>query len=309
MAAYGESGFFGRHYHAPEGPDGGYTADQLAFLRENQKIGGCLLSVAGEGPGCLRHLTLEQWTAHVDAVFDRLEPGATPADVFRGMASAIAAAEGKTITVEKTPHHLNWIDRILAHLPEARFVVMLRDPYGFLLSYKHIGDHRAEAIRRRFRNRYHPLAGAIVWRGSQRSADAAARLGDDRVLLVTQEDVSHRSSEVLDRVQRFFGLAVHDLSNAVPPDNTSFVRGARPELRSDDIFWMNLIAGRDLAAAGYERGPVGGGLGRIAWSVIRLPWWAVHNLVVMRRFVRGSVAGYLLRWVRGQRPAATEASS
>ncbi len=160
-----------------------------------------------------------------------------------------------------------------------------------------------DRLRRGFQQRYHPLACALVWKGSMRAALSAARRHPQRTLLVQFSDLRDDAARVLDSVQEFFGLRCADLHSAVPADNTSFPGGDRPALRGEDYFWLNLVAGRMIRLSGHElrRGspePL-----RVLWSIVRLPVWAVRNYFSLRLRISGSTSRYLWRWLRSAPPS------
>ncbi len=300
-AAFGESVYWGRRYVQPES-DGRYTAEQLEEIRLRLRAGDFIANVTRPGPGSFKSITQETIPSLVDEIFRGLPDRPTPGEVFTALCDAIAEAEGKDCAIEKTPHHINWADRILKALPEASFVVMLRDPYGFMLSYKHFGDSRPEWMRRKFRRRYHPFGCTLVWRGYIETAMAVRAVHPDQTHFVWFEDVKSDPNGVLDGVQEFLGLPNVDLLAQVPPDNTSFPGHPRPSLRGEDVFWMNLLARRSIRRTGLEFQRVPLEPIRIIWSILRLPIWAVRNIFSMRKVLSGSVFSYLLRWVRPPRP-------
>lgn len=311
-AVFGESGFFGRGYVEPLS-DGTYDEARLqqviAWLKRSMWIHGLVPGGPGEGgdaAGCLKNLSVERVPALVDDAFRDLprDRRVTPGELFLRLCDAVGRAEGKSRVIEKTPHHVNWVDRILNALsgnpgnPGARFVIMLRDPYGFMLSYKHQGDRKRDDVRRRFEQRYHPAGCAIVWRGYARAWQHATRCHPDQTLTIPFEDVRREPEAVLERVQRFFELpVVRGLSERVPPDNTSFPAGKRPELRADDIHWMNRLAAREIVAFGEALRPAPREPGRVLASYARLPLWGVRNAISMRRVISGSPWAYLRRWL------------
>jgi hypothetical protein len=304
VASFGESTFWGRGY-VPPGPDGAYDRAQLD--RTLKHLRGCRIGPAGDGPGALRTVTDETRSRIVAEAFEGVEPPVTPAEVFCRYCRAIAAAEGKRHWVEKTPHHVNWVDRIVAALPAARMVVMVREPYAFMLSYKHQGDRMAEDRRRLFHRLYHPLGCAMVWRGYMRSiVDGARRFPDQ--MLVVELDALTGSPEKLAEIQSFLELPVEpDLLARVPPSNTSFPGAERPELGADDLFWMRLVSGRTMRRAGYRPRAIAWRPVAILGSFARLPVWTFHVLKDMRTRVGGGLFRYLWRWVGGGARRAAKA--
>lgn len=301
-AAFGETLFWGRRYVAPES-DGRYSPDQLHRAIDHLRSGFCVTRYSDDAPGSLRHVRDETFSDLLDVAFADVGERLTPGETFHRIISAIAHAEGARLVVEKTPHHLNWIDRIVAVMPTARFIILTREPYSFMLSYKHQGDRMRASVRKGFQRRYHPLAAAVVWRGSMISALAAQRHLPEQTHVVAHEDLREHPADVLAGVQRFLGLEVQPLADRVPPVNTSFPKGDRPELGADDVFWMNRIAGRTMRAAGYSLRPTPKRPRPILRSILMLPIWAVWNLLSMRRIVDGSIIAYFWRWLRPARIA------
>src|SRR5262249_18626036 len=164
--AFGETMFWGKA-HIPPGKDGFYSPAGLQRVKQLLLAKPLESSLKIPGPGGMQHITSANVSRLIEEVFAELPARAGPTEVFRAVGERVARAEGKSIWVEKTPHHLLYSGRILRHFPDARFVAMMRDPYSFLLSYKHQRGHEnSDASRRRFRRRYHPAGGALVWRNS-----------------------------------------------------------------------------------------------------------------------------------------------
>lgn len=69
------------------------------------------------------------------------------------------------------------------------------------------------------------------------------------------------------------------------------------ELGSDDIFWMNLIAGAELKKHRIALRKARLDILRIGISMIRIPAWVFNVLMIMRKQVSGSVFRYLYRWI------------
>ncbi len=303
-AVFGESAFFGRFFLEP-GEQGKYSPAELekvaAHAREYIK------GLAGGGPGCYKNIKADDADSLVDAAILGHGP-LSPSEAFLGIANAVADAEGKRAWIEKTPHHVNWVDRIMAFIPDARFVIMMRDPYGFMLSYKHQGDRKPERVRRNFEALYHPFGCAVVWRGYVGSALSAAGRYPAQVLLVQFSDLLEKPEETLLKVQHFFSLTPCKLADKVPPDNTSFPGGRRPELGGDDLFWMRVMAAKEMRELGAPSRPVPREPARIIISILRLPAWGIRNLWSMRRRAN-SPLNYLFRWLLPGRTPSTKRAS
>ncbi len=297
-AAFGETQFWGRTYTAPD-PKGLYGPGQLkrvaAHLKYNLQTS---LSAIGEGPGCLRSMGPEDIDSFVDTFVGGLVPPLTPAEFFTGLCAAVAEAEGKRFCVEKTPHHVNWLDRIWEALPGVRVVLTIREPYGFALSYKHADRIPTIARKREYRRLYHPLGCALVWRTSLRAALRARSLRPGQVLVVDLADVRADEAGTIARVQEFLGIPPAETAGSLPPDNTSFPGEEKPELQPDDLFWINLVCRREMGQLGINRRPAGFAPWRLLISTLKLPIWAFWKLRDLHRRSAGSTLKYIWRWLR-----------
>jgi Sulfotransferase family len=302
IVAFGESRFFAEDWVEP-GADGCYGPQQLATVRHRLRANPLDTNVGEHGPepdrrGWMHHLGRPQLADLVDAVFDRLEAPLGPADVFAAYTGAIARAEGKEVAVEKTPRHVRHVDRILGLFPAARFVVMVRGPEEFLLSYKHMGDTRRSEQRSRAERRWHPVGVALLWRSYLRHALTAVARHPAATLLVRNEDLRDEPARVLGDVQRFLGVEQRDLAGRDPAGvgraeatNSSFA-GARPRLEPAELAWCRWLAGRDAAAAGYPIGEERAPAASLVRTGVGVVPWAVRNAVDARRRMDGSVVAY-----------------
>lgn len=290
VVAFGETSFWGRRFVAPSLGGTRYSKADLELLRSRQIAGGRTTEPSKRLVG-KKGIS---WQVITRFLNENVSP--TPREVFDAIAGELAQAEGKTFAVEKTPHHINFIDRILRWYPEARFIVMLRDPYSFMLSYKHQGDRRPDEQRQAFQRMYHPFGCALVYRGYARSIARAMALHPDRCLRVRFEELESQPNEVLLKVQQFLGLSPAPLLR--PAVNTSFPLGERPPLAPADLFWMNTIARSQLRALQIPPKPAPDALPDVVQSLTRLPLWALHVGQSMFEKQGWSAVGYLKRWLR-----------
>lgn len=293
-AVFGENGYWGKLYVEPaEG--GRYSAAQVGEILAQQKDGRMVLSVVGEGPGTLRTVTTENIGEFLEGEYDRLAPPVTPGELYSASLAAVARAESKPLAVDKTPQNVYWISRILKEMPHARFLSMLREPYGFMLSYKFQGKRSGGDLWKAFRRLYHPIACAFVWRAYVRASLSAQAQHADRVLLVRFSEVREQRDDVLRRVQEHFALDAEDLAGRVPPDNTSFPSGQRPELSAGEVFWMNRVGGRVMRKARFERRASGFHPIQALIPLLTLPIWVIRNAGPFRREMNISVIRYVVR--------------
>lgn len=275
VAAFGETLYWGRHF-VPPGPDGCYSSAEAKEMIGRFKTK--RLEPAESGPGCLSDAVRMDLPRLIDESFPTPPDNISPGALFRNLCAVICAAERKTVAVEKTPHHLHWIDRIVTELPDARFIVMVREPYGFVLSYKYQGEQSDQATRILFERSYHPFAAAMVWRSYMRSVRSVRQRYSERVLVVDLKEVKERPVDVLKGMLDFLQVAPFEFDLAEDKYNSSFARMNKPEMAPEDIFWTNLLARKYFADFGVSRRASIASFGdflAVAFSVIRLPIWAI----------------------------------
>lgn len=261
--AFGETQFWGKKYIEPTRVH--YSEEDIRRIIERL-------------PGAI--LSQDDAKRIAPVVAQEIDPGLenqfSPRELFDRICAVVASKEEKIYAVEKTPHHINHLDRITEAYPEVRFVVMARSPYEFMRSYKHQGDRKPEEVRRAFKRMYHPVGCALVYRGYARSIRRALREHPNRTLLVTLGDIKSDAEAALEKAQQFLGLEAS--APVPPPSNSSFPGGESPSLNSEDLFWMNVIAGREIRALGYKkRVPNISYLG-VVRSAARVPRWGVRAI-------------------------------
>ena len=240
--------------------------------------------------------------AMADAVEAMPDPS-SPVEVFRVMGRAVAAACGRSVSVEKTPHHLMHLDRIFDRDPEARVVAMLRSPEAFLRSYKHQGDRKPEPARRNFHRLYHPMVAAMICRGSLRAAAHTVRAHADRVRISNIEAIRRDPATELAAIREHLRLPSFKDAE-IKQVNSSFEGegGASKErprsLRAVERTWLALLCGRHARSLGFETPSLGWGVLAIPWSIALLLPWFLRNRALLGGMDRGGIRGLLRRWAR-----------
>lgn len=222
---------------------------------------------------------------------------------------------------EKTPRHVYRIDDILERFPDAKILVMVRDPRAVVASYRHWsgstmretvdeGDPQAQLERQRVSGSYHPVTVSLLWRAAWRAATAARRKwGDECVRVQSYEDLVTSPETVMDEVAQWLGLARSQGGLEIPLVNSSFEadkRGLggrsvaidrwRTLLTPAEVRVVEQAAGAALEAAGYERQASGGHFGAaLSW----LSFLPAAGRAVRRNAGRsGSLPGYVWRRAR-----------
>jgi len=295
LASFGETAFWGRCYIEP-GSDGQYNQSQLErVVGRLKKIN---LGPGNTSPGGLKYINKATQPGVVEQAFTAVCAPISPAEVFDRFCQAIAQAEGKPCWIEKTPHHVLWLKRIFQAMPGSKVLIMTRSPYAFMLSYKHQGDRKAPANRKLFHRLYHPIGCSLVYRGYVRAIRLSVADYADKVMVTSIEEIQADPDGVFQRIQKYFELTVvQRLADKVGPVNSSFPSGRKPRLGSEDIFWMNLIAGREIRRAGFPWQTERYRFWSVVGSVLTIPVWGFHVAVLFfKKQGLGSI-GYLWKWV------------
>jgi hypothetical protein len=159
--------------------------------------------------------------------------------VYAAFLTHEAAAHGADLACDQTPRNLYYLEEILALLPQARAVVMVRDPRDVLLSQKSRWRRRrlSTGVRATRRNAlrtwagYNPTTISLLWRSGARLAQ---RWRDDpRVVVVRFEDLLAKPEVVVAEVCEHLGLDFRPEMLDVPRVGSSH-QPDRPEQRGID---------------------------------------------------------------------------
>ncbi len=171
--------------------------------------------------------------------------------------------------------------KILRRRPDARLIVMVRDPRASLCSELYFGTW-PERNRRAACALPYRLA---LWSLSVETARALARRQPERVMLVRYEDLVAQPDEVAGRLGTFLGEPLGAFEGAVPRafssygvDQQSFYKTNerwRALLNEREIALIERVAAAPMAALGYATGP-----GMKAPGLASLPYRLLHGALV-----------------------------
>lgn len=113
VCSFGESLFWGRAWVQPS-ETGELDAEQLEQIAS--RVQATRVQPEG-GPGSLSDDGMALASVAAAAVRS-CNPGMNPGEVFERLAGSIASEVGRTYWVEKTPHHLQHLDRMFHYMPE-----------------------------------------------------------------------------------------------------------------------------------------------------------------------------------------------
>jgi sulfotransferase family protein len=266
---------------------------------------------------CLGDMVAYRRMRHLQPDLDRiradfLDGPATYGRLFALFHEHNAERTGKTRWGDKSLHTEHYADRVLAELPDARIIHMVRDPR----------DRYASVRRRNGQDLSRVGAATGRWLVSTRAGRHNERRYPGRYLLVRYEDLVREPEATMRRLCAAIDLdySPHMLSMAGLPEhrdrggNSSFrdmepgtistraVGRFRTVLSAPELAFIQLVAGRELVACGYERVSVE------LTGRDRPRFWAVDLPIHLARMAGWIALERLRRW-RGVRvpPAKRDA--
>ncbi|MDX2473229.1 MAG: sulfotransferase, partial [Candidatus Krumholzibacteria bacterium] len=145
--------------------------------------------------------------------------GGRHSSIFEAFLTGESHAHGKVIWGDSSPQDVLYIARLKRWYPDAKFIGVVRDPRGFLASYKNY--YRKEL--KSYRNRFNPLANSLLWRSYMRSLQSAksSKLGPD-VHLLHYEDLVRSPEPEIQRMCSFLGIPYEESMLEVGQQNSSY---------------------------------------------------------------------------------------
>ncbi len=249
----------------------------------------------------------------------------TPDSLFVAYCKTGLDRESAKIWGEKTPRHIFRMREIHARFPDARIIVMVRDPRAVVASYRdwknqggfdlEVDPGHANALRTeeaRARNSYNIIIATLLWKSGVAAALSAQKeIGTDSIRILSYENLVGDSERVLRSLSEWLGVAFTERTLDAPVLNSSFhsydahggfqmdaVNHWRTRLTNAEILVIERCLGPTLVGAGYERVGKGSAWGRFAWELIQLPF-AVWRALRANSDRTGNIFAYVARRVRG----------
>jgi hypothetical protein len=212
----------------------------------------------------------------------------TPARLFAAYLRHEAAQHGAPVACEHTPRNVYVLPELLALYPDARVVVLLRDPRDVLASQKHkwraafLGGRFPRREQLRLRVNYHPVTTSLLWRGAVRAGDAVR---DERVLQLRFEDLVAEPARHVEALCRHVGLDFDPTllevsvagssfgpgSQATGLDRAAVGRWARGALTPTEAAICDRLTATERARHGYPDAGVRPDAAALAWQLGRWP--------------------------------------
>lgn len=226
------------------------------------------------------------------------KPPLSGLQLFEEVGRAVARHAGKPIWVEKTPHHLLYVDRILEQRPDSRVLVMLRSPAEFMRSYRSQGRRKEARIGRIHQRMYNPILVSLVCRNYLRAAAHLAQDWPDNVLIVKLEDIRKTPEAVMASVQRHLQLPASSHLSIVPT-NSSFTSAIDPtEPSKHELGWLAALTNGPARNLGFPPLTVGLSVSAVICGLVSLSIWPFRNLSTFAQ-IGPRLIPTIMRLIRG----------
>ena len=182
----------------------------------------------------------DEFRTDSEEIVATLPDGPTAELVFAAFLAYICTLRGKPISCDHTPRNVYYLREILAAYPNARVIVMVRDPRDVLSSQKHRWKMRREGFNQlprnetlRLRANYHPVTMSLLWKSAVDAGDRFA--SDPRVHVLRFEDLLADGEREVSGLCDFIGLTYSPSMLEVPQVKSTFsswkgeTRGLNPE--------------------------------------------------------------------------------
>lgn len=212
--------------------------------------------------------------------------------VFRYVFTSIATAAKKSHWIEKTPSHIFYVDEIVAGLPDARIIELVRDPRDVLASKKVRKQSdwasrygQAVGTKMQVTKGYDPLRDSLGWRAAVRAGEIASRQYPDIFLRLRYEDLASDPLATTHRLCDFLSLEFEPAMLEVGWSNTTARAGTNktmgidrsavgkwPKVLPPDVTSLcQQINGREMAELEYVSQEVTLG------NRIKAPYWVARS--------------------------------
>jgi hypothetical protein len=217
-----------------------------------------------------------------------------------------AALEQKRRWGNNAPKDIFHIDEILEFYPDARFVLCIRDPRDFLLSYMYKWRVTAASEVDRLQALYHPVLTSLLWRATVRSFAGVQTLAPiGHVMILKYEDLVGNPEFALRKV-----CAVADLEYQLSMTNVAFSNSSHAQSASgitsasvgrwenslcpEDVWIAQHLLHNEMLEFGYAQKLIKVHALRLCHRILSTPVASLRALYANRRN-RGPLVPYLTR--------------
>ena len=283
ILAFGETHFFTRRWVRPS-RNGRYSSSGLRRVWRN--LSSCpfwsavpLKKDLGKRPGWFSRTSFDDLPDVLESARQIAGPSPTPAGVLDSIGRAFCQREGKSVWVEKTATHGKSVLAIARKMPDARFILTMREPIGFFRSYKFQGSQSSRATRERHARRYHPFIAALVWRLTYR-ATRKLRLRHPKSASVFIMSNDEQRRLALEETCRILGVAPDDAMYGTCgiKVNSSDVSEEKRPLDSSDLACIRFLCNVEDPGLKIQMDLSKAGVFTFLKAILTLPFWFIRYL-------------------------------
>lgn len=218
-----------------------------------------------------------------------------PSDVFRAIGASMARLSGRQYWVEKTPFHMMYADKVIEFYKDVRIIVCIRNPEGFLKSYKHQGDRKRETVRKNFQSLYHPAIASFICSRYYKKAVELQSKFPEQILVLRLEDTIKSPKATMRLVGQHLKLPKAE-TYEYPKSNSSFTpNNITQSLAPIDMFWLRLFMKSTSKRLDYNTSESRVSMVTILGSVFHLIVWPFKNLRLLQSQSR-NILSLFKRW-------------
>ena len=232
----------------------------------------------------------DEFRTDAEEIVATLPDGPTAELVFAAFLAYICTLRGKPISCDHTPRNVYYLREILGAYPNARVIVMVRDPRDVLVVPEAPLEDAPRGLQPASRNEtlrlranYHPVTMSLLWKSAVDAGDRFA--SDPRVHVLRFEDLLADGEREVSGLCDFIGLTYSPSMLEVPQVKSTFSswkdekRGLNPEsagrwargaLTSREIYICErmcraAMARHSFARSGARPSPA------VAWTLASFP--------------------------------------
>jgi hypothetical protein len=194
---------------------------------------------------------------------DRLAGSATLGEMLDKFMRAQMLGASKHTWGNNTPKDIFHFEGIAACFPDCRFVICVRDPRDFLLSYKGRWRVTTERHKERLASLYHPVLTSMLWRATMRQGRRLRERFPGRFAVVRYEELVTRPDHVVRDLCAKLGITFEPSMLEVETHNSSAPISAkgifsssvgrwRGQLSAEELWILEHVSGKDMEAWGYD---------------------------------------------------------
>ena len=244
----------------------------------------------------------EQWNQWRDGMHEYR-------DALSGFMELQMELEGKYRWGNNAPIDIFNIEEILSFYSDAKFIICVRDPRDFLLSYKGKWHITGEEHVERLRKLYHPVITSLLWKSSMRQLPwLKSKIPQGNWLIVRYEDLVTITEDTVRRVCDTIGEHFEAQILEVRENNSSADRQQqgifstsierwRHNLDPAEIAVAQHLIGVEMAELAYTQENISAPMMALASIYLGAPWAFVRAMRANAE-MRGPLIPYLARRIK-----------